>query len=75
MTRKHLRRHAERNVIREKKRLEAIQNRISLDEPEKEESPLLYHIRRGTGRRQFVLSNYVVLSVFSISSYVNKTVF
>ena len=75
MTRKHLKIHAERNVIREKKRLEAIQNRISLDETQKEESPLLYHIRRETWRRQFVTHNYIVLTVFSISSFVNKTVF
>ena len=48
---------------------------VSLDETRKEESPLLYHIRRETWRRQFVTHNYIVLSVFSISSYVNKTVF
>ena len=57
------------------KRLEARRNRISLDETRKEESPLLYHIRRETWRRQFVTPNHIVLTVFSISSFVNKTVF
>ena len=47
----------------------------SLDETRKEESPLLYHIRRETWRMQFVTHNHIVLTVFSISSFVNKTVF
>ena len=62
-------------MIREKKRLEAIRNRISIDETRKEGSPLLYDIRRETWRMAVVTHDLYRSYSFNISSFVNKTVF